>query len=129
MFEDIKYIWVLVFVLFLWIFIWNLFGKIKRYKTIKEDRKASVKRSKSVILWEVYEKVLPFMPDFKYKPKDMVFVGKWVDYIIFDWLNEWNVKQVVFLELKSWKSRLNKNEKMIRDIISEKKIKYVEHRV
>jgi predicted Holliday junction resolvase-like endonuclease len=34
----------------------------------------SIKKSKSVILGEVYEKVLPFLPDFPYKPRDMTFV-------------------------------------------------------
>ena len=127
--ENLKYIWILVLWVFFWVIIWILFSKISRYKSIKEDRKASIKKSKSVILWEVYEKIMPFLPNFPYKPKDMVFVGKWIDYIIFDWLNEWDLKKIVFLEVKSWTSGLNKNEKMIRDIISKKEVEYIEYRV
>lgn len=80
-------------------------------------------------MWELYEKILPFLPNFAYKPRDMVFIWKWVDYIIFDWLDEWTLNEIIFLELKSWKSNLNKNERMIRNIIKENKIKYIEYNI
>lgn len=112
-----------------WLVFWVIIWKVIKYKTIKDERKKSIKKSKSVIMWELYEKILPFLPDFKYKPRDMVFVWKWVDYIIFDWLDEWDLKQIVFLELKSWNSNLNKNERMIRNIIRENKIKYIEYKI
>lgn len=53
-----------------------------------------------------------------------MFMGKWVDYVVFDWLSKWHVQQVVFLELKSWSSRLNKNEKMIKQAIDKGKVTY-----
>ncbi|MDP5039055.1 MAG: Holliday junction resolvase [Candidatus Gracilibacteria bacterium] len=106
-----------------------IIGKVIKYKTIKDERKKSIKKSKSVIMGELYEKILPFLPDFKYKPRDMVFVGKGVDYIIFDGLDEGDLKQIVFLELKSGNSNLNKNERMIRNIIRENKIKYIEYKI
>lgn len=121
-------IFLIAWILF-WMIIWVIIWKIIKYKTIKDERKKSVKKSKSVIMWELYEKILPFLPDFKFKPRDMVFVWKWVDYIIFDWLDEWNLKQIIFLELKSWNSNLNKNERMIRNIIKENKINYIEYKI
>jgi predicted Holliday junction resolvase-like endonuclease len=51
-------------------------GKIIRWKDVKSIRSDAIKRSQSVILGNVYEKVLPFLPDFPYAPKDMVFIGK-----------------------------------------------------
>lgn len=116
-----------------WIVIWFivgvLIGKMIKYKTLKSERELSVKKSKSVILWEVYEKVLPFLPNFPYKPRDMVFVGKWVDYIVFDGLSEWNLRNIIFLEVKSGTSRLNQNEKMIQHNVLKKNIEYKEYRV
>jgi len=112
-----------------WVFIWIIIWKIIKYTTLRDERQKSVKKSKSVIMWEVYEKILPFLPDFPYKPRDMVFVWKGIDYIIFDWLNEWELKEIIFLELKSWTSNLNKNERMIRDTISKKHIKYLEYKI
>jgi len=117
-------IWILI-----WVFFWVIIWKIIKYKELKTQRASSIKKSKSIILWEVYEKVLPFLPNFKYKPKDMIFIWKWVDYIVFDWLNEWNLKKIVFLEVKSGSSKLNKNEKMIKDIINTKNVEYIEYRI
>lgn len=53
-----------------------LIGRIRRHMDVRRDRDDAIKRSQSVILGSVYEKVLPFLPDFPYAPKDMVFIGK-----------------------------------------------------
>ncbi len=119
----------LIFWIIIWLIFWIIIWKIIKYKTLKDERSKSVKKSKSVIMWELYEKILPFLPDFPFKPRDMVFVWKAVDYIIFDWLDEWNLKQIIFLELKSGNSNLNKNEKMVRDVIKNWKINYIEYKV
>jgi len=106
------------------LFIWFIIWRIIRYKEIKNHRKDASKRSRNVILWEVYEKVSPFLPGFPYNPKDMTFVWKWIDYIVFDWLSRWKLENIVFLEIKSWKSNLNKNEKMIKQKVENKSLKY-----
>lgn len=113
----------------IWLFIWILIWKMIKYKVLKNERELSIKKSKSVILWEIYEKVLPFLPNFPYAPRDMTFVWKGVDYIIFDWLSEGNLKKIIFLEVKSGSSKLNQNEKMIRDIILQNKVEYKEYRI
>lgn len=126
---EIKEILFLVFWIVIWLIVWIIIWKIIKHKVLKSEREASIKKSKSVILWEVYEKVLPFLPNFPYKPRDMTFVGKWIDYIVFDWLSEWDLKNIVFLEVKSWTSTLNKNEKMIRDVVSKGKVEYKEYKI
>lgn len=57
---------------------------LKEHATIK---KTAVRGSRNSIMGEVYEKILPALPSFPYSPKDMVFVGKGCDYIIFDGLS------------------------------------------
>lgn len=91
---------------------------------IKDERKHAVKTSKAVVMWQVSEKVAPLLPNFPYSYKDMTFVGKGIDYIVFDGLYDGDVSQVVFLEIKSWRSQLNKNEKRIRDAIEGWRISY-----
>ncbi len=59
----------------------------------------------------------------------MVFVGKWFDYLILDWLNEWDLREIIFMEIKYGSSTLNKNEKMIRHVVGSKKVKYVEFKI
>ncbi len=83
-----------------------------------------MKKSKDVTLWYVHEKLAPILPNFPYNYKDLTFLGKWVDYVVFDWLSEWNLKQVVFLEIKSWWSRMNQNEKTIKKIIDLRRVKH-----
>ena len=99
-------------------------GRIARYWEIRRIRKDAVKRSKSSILWEVYEKVLPCLPDFPYAPRDMVFVWKGVDYIVFDGLHQKNLQKIIFLEIKSGTGTLNANERMIRNTVQKKHISY-----
>lgn len=54
----------------------------------------------------------------------MTFVGKGIDYIIFDGLSSGNLKEIIFLEIKSGSSTQNNNEKMIEDIIKKGKVRY-----
>jgi predicted Holliday junction resolvase-like endonuclease len=56
--------------------------------------------------------------------RDMTFVGKGIDYIIFDGLSSGNLKEIVFLEIKSGSSTQNTNEKMIEDVIKKGKVRY-----
>ena len=107
-------------------FLWVQIQRIGVEKKIRQD---AVRGSRNAITGEIYEKILPSMPNFPYAPKDMVFVGKWTDYIIFDGLSEGDLREIIFLEIKSGKSRLNANEKMIKKILDEKIVRFAEMRV
>lgn len=107
-------------------FLWMKIISIQNYKTVRQE---AVKGSRNAITGEIYEKILPALPNFPFLPKDMVFVGKWVDYIIFDGLSEWDLREIIFMELKSWKARLNQNEKMIKKILENKKVRFSEIRI
>lgn len=112
----------------LWIiiggFIGYLIAKIHFWQKMKNQKTNAIKRSKSIVLWQINEQIAPLLPSFPYDYKDAVFLGKGVDYIIFDGLGKWNLKEIVFLEVKSNKSNLNRNEKYIKDCISRKNIQY-----
>ena len=107
---------------FLWV-------QIQRMGIEKKIRQDAVRGSRNAITGEIYEKILPSMPNFPYTPKDMVFVGKWTDYIIFDGLSDGDLREIIFLEIKSGKSRLNANEKMIKNILDQKIVRFAEMRV
>ncbi|MBP9779051.1 hypothetical protein KBD33_00340 [Candidatus Gracilibacteria bacterium] len=95
----------------------------------KNMRKATLKGSRNQILGEVYEKVLPALPNFPYAPKDMVFIGKGCDYIIFDGLTEGQLREIIFLELKSGRAVMTYNEKAIQAIIDKKRVRFSEYRI
>lgn len=103
-------------------------GRLVRYVEVRKQRQDAVKRSQSVILGSVYEKILPFLPGFPYSPKDMVFIGKGVDYLVLDGLAEGRVRDVVFLEVKTGSSRLNANEKEVREAVSKGRVRFEEYR-
>ena len=95
----------------------------------KKIKHATLRGSRNQILGEVYEKVLPVLPNFPYAPKDMVFVWKWCDYIIFDGLTEWHLREVIFLELKSGNAVMTPNEKAIQNIVDRKRVRFTEYRI
>lgn len=116
-------IWLILWII-IWVSIWYLFAKIYFFLTIKNQRKDAVWRSRSVVMGYVNEKIAPLLPDFPYNYKDLVFLWKWIDYVVFDWLYEGVLKKIIFLEIKSGKSMLNRNEKMIKKCIDSKSIYY-----
>jgi predicted Holliday junction resolvase-like endonuclease len=73
---------------------------------------------------QVTEQMAPLLPDFPYHYKDAMFLGKGVDYVIFDGLHRGVIDNIIFLEVKSGVSQLNKNEKMIKDAVIAGKLHY-----
>ena len=112
----------------IWIIIWltigYLFAKIYFQTRVRWQRKNAVERSKNVLMWQVNEKIAPILPNFPYNYKDLVFIGKWIDYIVFNGLSTGNLREIVFLEIKSWVSNLNRNERMVKNCISSWQISY-----
>lgn len=53
-----------------------LFMKIQAFQREKFIRENAIRGSRNAITGEIYEKILPSLPNFPYFPKDMVFVGK-----------------------------------------------------
>ncbi len=122
--QDPKTLLLIIVGIVIGAFIWYLFAKIYFLWKIKSQRKHAVKRSRDVVLWQVTEQLAPLLPNFPYYYKDLMFLGKGVDYVVFDWLSEWNLEQIVFLEVKTWRSQLNKNERMIKQAIKSWNVSY-----
>jgi len=94
---------------------------------LEEIVKKRLKQSRAVIGGQVYEQIAPLLPDFPFDPGDCRFVGKPIDFIIFKGMNEKNISEVIFLEVKSGTGRnLNEQEKKLRDVIQNHKVSWVE---
>ena len=117
--SQIILIWILI-----WTFVGYLIARLLFWVQLRWQRKNAIERSKHVVMWQVNEKIAPILPGFPYNYKDLVFIWKGIDYVVFDWLSTWYLKQVVFLEIKSGNSLLNKNEIMIKDCLDRKKVYY-----
>lgn len=108
----------------IWGILTYLLANLSFYRKLSAIKKKSVSHSRNSILGEITEKVTPLLPEFPYHTKDLVFIGKGVDYIVFDGLSRGNLKEIIFLEIKSWTSQLNKNETMIKTYLKKYPIKY-----
>jgi predicted Holliday junction resolvase-like endonuclease len=93
---------------------------------IRED---AVERSQAVTLGKVHEQLIPYLPEFRYNPKDARFLGTPVDLVVFDGLAEGRVRKVVFLEVKTGGSTLTVRERQVRDVIEARAVEWAELRV
>ncbi|MDB4950013.1 MAG: hypothetical protein JWM27_2662 [Gemmatimonadetes bacterium] len=97
----------------------NATTALREWRTMNEAsiRQDAINRSVAVRAGQVAEQLLPVLPIFPYNPKDVKFVGSPIDLIVFDGLEEGEVRRVIFLEVKVGASRLNARQRQIRDVI------------
>ena len=92
--------------------------------------KARLKQSRAVLGGLVSEQIAPLLPDFPFDPGDCRFIGKPVDFIVFKGMNEQNIKEVIFLEVKSGVSKnLNPQEKRLRETIQAGRVRWEQFNV
>lgn len=106
-----------------------LMAKLVFWQATRWHRKDAVAKSRAVTLGYVSEKIAPLLPNFPYNYKDLVFLGKGVDYIAFDGLSEGQVREIAFIEIKTGTSQLNKNETMIKNAIDQKRVSWTTVRI
>ena len=72
---------------------------LEQWKTEQEQmiRRDAIQRSQAVTVGKVSEHFVPYLPGFKYNPKDARFIGSPIDFVIFDGLNEDDLRGVVFV--------------------------------
>jgi|HubBroStandDraft_1064217.scaffolds.fasta_scaffold35490_3 predicted Holliday junction resolvase-like endonuclease len=85
----------------------------------KAARKDAVKKSRAVLTGNFAEQLAPYLPGFRYRPTELRFVGKPVDYVVFEGLDERRIRRVIFLEIKSGGGTLNGAERSLRDAVKQ----------
>jgi len=95
------------------------------YAALKEthDRFMSEKKSKEVRLGAIAETLTPFLEGFPYNPKKLRSLGSPIDYIAFE------DDEVVLIEVKSGNAQLGSNQRRIRDLVKEGKVRFEVHRI
>jgi predicted Holliday junction resolvase-like endonuclease len=89
--------------------------------------KTRLKQSRAVLGGLVSEQIAPLLPGFPYDPGDCRFIGKPVDFIVFRGMNQGQIAEVIFLEVKSGASRtLNEQERRLREVIQAGKVRWAE---
>jgi predicted Holliday junction resolvase-like endonuclease len=91
-------------------------------------RKNAIAKSQQVVAGKVTEHFVPFLEGWNWNAKDARFLGSPVDFIVFDGLSDGQLKQIVFVEVKTNKATLTQREKQIRDILNNGQVKWEEIR-
>lgn len=95
----------------------------------KQIRREAIAGSQAAVAGRVFERVAPYLPGFGYNPKDIRFVGDPVDFVVFDGLSDGNVRNVVFVEVKTGDGELNRNERRVKAAIVERRVEWSLFRV
>jgi len=82
-----------------------------------ETRREAVSQSKAVTRGQIYEQFATYFPEFDFNPKDAQFLGKPVDFVVFDGLDDGKVRRIVFIEVKTGNAKLNTRERCVRDAV------------
>ncbi len=123
-----------VFIALFLIFIGYVIGKkltdsYWRLKRVPQIREEAVKGSRAVLGGQFSEQLAPYLPDFPYSPTEVRFIGKPIDFIVFKGMDQKEITDVVFVEVKSAKSRINSHERKLRDAITNKRVSWEEYRI
>lgn len=103
---------------------------IRRGRSESEIRRDAVRRSQSVVTGKVTEHLVPLLGDFPFNPKDVRFLGTPVDLIVFDGMDDDDLLEVVFVEVKTGRSaNLSTRERRIRDAIRDGRVRWEEIRI
>ncbi len=92
-------------------------------------RQDAVQRSQAVTAGKVWEQLVPFLPGFAFNPKDARFLGSPIDLVVFDGLDEGDVRRVVLVEVKTGGSALSARERQVRDAVQSGRVEWCELRL
>lgn len=90
----------------------------------KSIRKDAVERSRAVLGGKFSEQLAPYLPDFKYDPTEVRFIGSPVDFIVFKGIGTKEPEEIIFVEVKTGKSGLSENERKIKEIVENKRVRW-----
>ncbi len=103
--------------------------KLVHRAAINEARKDTGDRQRSIIKGQISEVLAPWSIESVNSVKELNFLGSPIDFVGFKGLDGEGEIDIKFIEVKSGKSRLNKNQRRIRDAVAAKRIEWVEVRV
>ena len=120
-------LWVLILFLFTLVsfLAGKAFGRLIATREFDREkpklRKEAVEKSRAVLTGKFSEQISPYFPDFPYEASESRFIGSPVDFIVFKGMNEKEINEVVFVEVKTGNSKLSKQEKNLKEAIINKK--------
>ena len=96
---------------------------------LPSHRKDAIMRSRAVLGGQFSEQLAPYLPNFEYLPTECRFIGKPIDFLVFKGMDDKDIKEIVFVEVKSGNAKLTQHEKKLKEAIDKKRVKWVEYRI
>ncbi len=127
------YLLVILIGLFLAYWLGTKIGSIRRDKywegELPDYKKEAILKSRAVIGGQFSEQLAPYLPDFNFLPTECKFIGKPIDFLVFKGMDEKEINEVVFVEVKSGNSKLSSQERSLKEAIEKKNVKWIEYKI
>ncbi len=94
-----------------------------RQLEVKYTKLLSQKKSSEITSGQIAEKLVPFLNHFNHNPKDALFCGNPIDYIVF------GEDTITFIEVKTGRARLTKKQQRIKSIVKKRNVLWEEIRI
>ncbi|MEM3361917.1 MAG: Holliday junction resolvase-like protein [Candidatus Anstonellaceae archaeon] len=94
---------------------------------IKQSREDAISRSKASLSGQILEQFAPYLKGFPFLASEAKFIGKPIDFIVFEGLESGEVEKIIFVEVKSGRSYLTKTQKSIKKTVLDKKVEWFEY--
>ena len=123
----------IIILLIIILFVGYLIGKYVTKKHFEEKipslREDAIKQSRAVLSGQFSEQISPYLPDFPFKPTEARFIGKPIDFVVFEGMDKQKIDEIVFVEVKSGQSQLSKIQKSLKSAVENKKVLWYEYKV
>jgi predicted Holliday junction resolvase-like endonuclease len=106
-----------------------MYSALVGMRRARDIRRHAVSQSRAVTRGQVFEQFAAYFPGFDFNPKDAQFLGKPVDFVVFDGLDEGELRRIVFVEIKTGDATLSTRERRIREAIDGGRVEWRELRL
>ena len=129
--SELEYlVLIIILILFNLYSIWKYYVlRLSKKAEIEAARRDTADRQRSIIKGGISEIIAPWSLDCVNSAKELRFIGSPIDFVGFKGLDGDETIDIIFLEVKSGKSRLNSNQRRIKDAVNSKRIEWAEVRI
>ena len=128
-FELIGIVALFFIVLFIGYLAGKYITKLKFEEKVTDIREDAIKQSRAVLGGQFSEQIAPYLPNFPFNPTEARFIGKPIDFVVFNGMDEKKIEEIVFVEVKSGQSQLSKIEKSLKAAVENKNVSWHEYQV
>lgn len=121
-----------IFVIFIVLIFGFILGFLYRWILNQKNKKHNLSFQGSILKGKISEQLAPYLPGFPkdLKPSEAKFLGSPVDFIVFKGMDNKNITEIVFVEVKSgYHNYHNENEDSLKIAIDTKKVSWVKYTV